>query len=79
MTDKHFKCDKCGLELKVFFGDCIEHSCVDGKLVKCDESRGLGDTVAKITKAFGVKPCGKCKKRQETLNRMVPYKKKDKK
>lgn len=36
-------------------------------------SRGLGDTVAKITKAIGVRPCGGCSKRQATLNRLVPY------
>tara|TARA_R110000824_G_scaffold222128_2_gene409500 strand:+ start:146 stop:523 length:378 start_codon:yes stop_codon:yes gene_type:complete len=39
-----------------------------------DKSRGLGDTVAKMTKAVGVKPCGKCKKRQAALNKMFPYK-----
>lgn len=38
------------------------------------ESRGLGDTIAKITSAVGIKPCGGCKKRQAALNRMVPYK-----
>jgi hypothetical protein len=37
------------------------------------KSRGLGDTIAKITSALGVKPCGGCKKRQEALNRLVPY------
>ena len=39
-----------------------------------EPSRGLGDTFAKITKAAGVKPCGKCKKRQAKLNRLIPYK-----
>jgi hypothetical protein len=50
-----------------------------------DKSRGLGDTVAKITKATRLDrvaefvskvfriPCG-CKKRQEVLNQMFPYK-----
>lgn len=41
-------------------------------------SRGLGDTVAKITKAVGIKQtpgCG-CAKRQEALNKLVPYKQK---
>ncbi len=51
------------------------------------ESRGLGDTIAKIThffkidvlveiifKAFG-KDCG-CKRRQDKLNKAIPYKKK---
>ena len=40
-----------------------------------EESRGLGDTIAKMTKAVGIKPCGGCKKRQEWLNKKVPYKK----
>jgi hypothetical protein len=38
------------------------------------ESRGLGDTIAKATRAIGIKPCGGCKKRQEWLNKKVPYK-----
>ena len=49
-----------------------------------NKSKGLGDTVAKITKATGIKkvvdtvskvtkkPCN-CGKRQETLNRLFPY------
>ena len=42
-----------------------------------DKSKGLGDTVAKITKAVGIKPCGKCKKRQALLNKAFPYKDQD--
>ena len=50
------------------------------------KSKGLGDTVAKITKATGIKKvvdtaskivkkdCG-CKKRKEKLNKAFPYKK----
>lgn len=50
------------------------------------KSKGFGDTVAKITKATGIKKvvdkvaaatgkdCG-CSKRQDTLNRVFPYKK----
>ena len=49
-----------------------------------NKSKGLGDTVAKITKATGIKKvvdtvskvtgkdCG-CGKRQDTLNRLFPY------
>tara|TARA_B100000925_G_scaffold229937_1_gene178499 strand:- start:289 stop:471 length:183 start_codon:yes stop_codon:yes gene_type:complete len=49
------------------------------------QSKGLGDTVEKITKATGIKtivdrvseglniPCG-CNKRKEALNKMFPYK-----
>jgi hypothetical protein len=40
------------------------------------KSRGLGDTIAKITKALGVKkPCGGCKKRRRLANKVLPYKK----
>lgn len=53
------------------------------------ESRGLGDTVAKVTKATGIKKvtdavfgalnkdCG-CKERQSKLNKLFPYGKKKK-
>jgi hypothetical protein len=53
------------------------------------KSRGLGDTVAKITKATGIKAavdtvfdamdkdCG-CKERQSKLNKLFPYGKKKK-
>lgn len=49
-----------------------------------EKSKGLGDTVEKITKATGIKAvvdgvskkldkdCG-CKKRKERLNKMFPY------
>jgi len=36
--------------------------------------RGLGDTIAKLTKSVGVKPCGGCNKRQAKLNQLFPYK-----
>ena len=50
------------------------------------ESRGLGDSVEKLTKATGIKkvvdtvskvtgkPCG-CGQRRDNLNRMFPYNK----
>lgn len=51
------------------------------------DSKGLGDTIAKVTEALGIdkvaeavaqamgkEDCG-CKKRQQTLNDMFPYKK----
>ena len=40
-------------------------------------SRGIGDTVEKIIhKVSGgrVKSCGGCKKRQDALNKLIPYK-----
>jgi hypothetical protein len=39
-------------------------------------SRGLGDTIAKATRRLGIKPCGGCKKRQEKLNDLFPYRRK---
>ena len=59
------------------------------KITYLGESRGLGDTIANITKATGIKKvvdtiaeatgadCG-CPKRQETLNEMFPYNNKEK-
>lgn len=37
-------------------------------------ARGLGDTVAKLTSAVGIMPCGGCKQRQAKLNKLIPYK-----
>ena len=36
-------------------------------------SKGFGDTFAKITKTFGIKPCGKCEERRERWNDRVSY------
>ena len=58
--------------------------------MKNQESKGLGDTIAKITHFFKIdvlvesvfkafeKDCG-CKRRQDKLNKAVPYKKKNNK
>ena len=54
--------------------------------MKKNKSKGLGDTIEKITKATGIKKvvdkvskvtgkdCG-CRKRKQQLNKMFPYKK----
>ena len=31
----------------------------------------LGDLIAKVTKAVGIKPCAGCKRRQKSLNRFA--------
>lgn len=36
---------------------------------------GLGDTIKQVTNALGIKQCGGCKRRQEKLNKLFPYKK----
>jgi hypothetical protein len=34
-------------------------------------SRGLGDVIAKVTNAVGLKSCGGCKSRQKQLNKVL--------
>ena len=41
------------------------------------ESKGLGDTIKKITDKVGIKQCGRCRRRQAKLNKMFPYKPKE--
>jgi len=36
----------------------------------CDASNAMGEKIASISKAIGIKPCGGCQKRREALNRM---------
>lgn len=36
-------------------------------------SRGLGDTIAKATRVLRIKPCANCRRRQQWLNKLVPY------
>jgi hypothetical protein len=38
------------------------------------ESKGLGDTIAKLTEAVGIKPCKSCEKRKNILNKLFPFK-----
>lgn len=37
------------------------------------KSRGLGDTIKKMTEKFKIPQCKSCKKRQEKLNKLFPY------
>jgi hypothetical protein len=37
------------------------------------DDKGLGDTIARATKAVGIKPCTPCQKRREKLNKKFPY------
>ena len=39
-------------------------------LRQCAATNGLGEKVAKLTKALKIKECGGCKKRRQALNRM---------
>lgn len=35
-----------------------------------EQGVGVGDLVAKLTKAFGIKPCSGCEQRRQVLNRL---------
>lgn len=76
MTRGPFTCDICGFHLDDVELPVKSHPC---------KSRGLGDTIAKITHATGIdavvkkvagKDCG-CRGRQEKLNELFPYKGED--
>jgi hypothetical protein len=45
------------------------------KSIWAKESEGIGDTVAKMTKTFGIQPCEECERRRKAFNRAVSYKK----
>ena len=38
-----------------------------------DEEIGLGDTIKRVTYAFGLQPCGGCEQRATALNRWVVF------
>lgn len=38
------------------------------------KSKGIGDSIAKLTKAVGIKPCKSCEKRKNILNKLFPFK-----
>lgn len=45
------------------------------KKVWAQPSEGFGDTVAKITKSFGIEPCEGCERRRKAFNRAISYRK----
>lgn len=59
--------------------DAREHRMADeqtsgGWSADCnDESRGFGDTVAKLTHALGIEQCTGCRARQALFNAWLPY------
>ncbi|MGH9434800.1 MAG: hypothetical protein ACRD06_02235 [Terriglobia bacterium] len=38
-----------------------------------DEEIGLGDAIKRMTYAMGIKPCGGCEKRAQTLNHWMRF------
>ena len=72
-----WQCRVCGADPDLA-KDHFPLTCVCGSYYEKWEkprSVGLGDTIAKVTSAVGLRPCGGCKKRQAKLNRLVPYRK----
>ena len=39
--------------------------------------KGLGDAIATVTDALGIEQCDGCKKRQDKLNKLIPFGTKD--
>ena len=37
------------------------------------KSKGLGDSIAKVTTFFGIKPCANCSVNVGKLNKAIPY------
>ena len=64
-------CDKCGLPANLGPDD-FPLTCSCGQMYQVGKSRGLGDSLAKLTKAVGVRPCGGCEKRRKVLNDWFP-------
>lgn len=60
-------CVHCGFTADINDPLPIRHTCPK------KPSEGLGDTIAKVTTAIGIKPCKGCKKRQAKLNKLFPY------
>ena len=43
------------------------------QMIDAEQDKGLGDTIKRVANAVGIKPCGKCMKRAEALNKRFPY------
>lgn len=76
-TKTGVKCSRCGLSL-------VTISPPEQCFAKCRGPRGVGDVVASVLKRTGVKAawqkltgqieCDSCNKRQDTLNKWIPFK-----
>lgn len=69
LNSKVKACPTCGVRVPLSIVEPLYHNCRPP-----EQSRGIGDTIAKITTALGIKPCGGCKERQAKLNKILPYK-----
>ncbi len=72
-----WSCEQCGLTADLAPEDFPMH-CACGVRYEAGELRGVGDVVAQLTKAVGIRPCGKCTQRRNKLNSIFPFSKGDK-
>lgn len=70
----HIHCPTCRTDEVWRKSTGFPEICPDGFTKDKLPMRGLGDVIAAVTSAVGIKPCGGCKQRQETLNKIVPFK-----
>jgi hypothetical protein len=69
-------CESCGREQRKLKG---RQFCDCGHVIgtipnaKIERSRGLGDTIHRVTSALGIPHCGGCEQRREFLNELIPY------
>lgn len=47
---------------------------LDRAMQDLKQAKGMGDVIKAGTTAVGIKQCGQCKKRQEKLNKALPFK-----
>lgn len=64
--DEWYGTDKNGKEIKVVGEKLL-------KQLETNESKGIGDTIKKITNFLGITQCDGCKQRQEYLNNKFKY------
>ena len=56
-------------------GDSDAHPAVRDSSGGEQKSAGLGDTIEKITRRLGLRPCQRCRERRRRLNTLLPYSK----
>ena len=77
MTENKYTCEHAEMvdgsyvcALSVCENDNLDLCCPDCDYYK-GPSRGLGDSVKKVTSALGIPQCDGCKKRQRGLNKLT--------
>jgi len=65
-------CESCGVTADLAPED-FPLRCGCGARYEKIASRGLGDTIAKITHSVGLATCGNCEKRRKKLNALFPW------